>query len=153
MLCWANQVPAPNSYFYKADISDPSSLVSTAESIRAEHGDPTVLINNAGIGNALPILDLSEPKIRKIFDVNIIAPILLVQQFLPSMIRRNHGHIVNIASMASFSTQASNVDYGCTKSGVLALHEGLMQELKYIYKTPLVRARQVFFFRPALAYN
>ena len=92
----------------------------------------------------MPLLDLPEPRIRKIFDVNIIAPILLVQQFLPSMIRQNHGHIVNIASMASFSTQASNVDYGCTKSAVLAFHEGLVQELKHLYKTPLVRARQVF---------
>ena len=136
---------APNTFFYKTDISDPSAIISIAERIRSDHEDPTVLINNAGLGNAMPLLDLTEPKVRKIFDVNLIAPILLLQQFLPSMVRRNHGHIVNMASMASFSTQASNVDYGCTKAG-LSVHEGLVQELRHLYKAPMVRARQVFVF-------
>lgn len=110
-----------------------------AENIRLEHGDPTVLINNAGIGNNKSILDLLEPGLRKIFDVNIIAHFTLLQQFLPAMIRANHGHIVTVASLASFSTQASNVDYACTKAAALALHEGLGQELKHIYNAPKVR--------------
>ncbi|KAM5347638.1 hypothetical protein ACJ41O_007462 [Fusarium nematophilum] len=132
---------APNVFFYQTDVSDPAALTSVASRIVGKHGDPTVLINNAGIGNVMPILDLPESKIQKIFDVNMIAPILLVKHFLPAMVRRNHGHIVNVGSLASFSTQASNVDYGCTKSGLLAFHEGLSQELKHIYKAPLVRTR------------
>ncbi|KAF7557081.1 hypothetical protein G7Z17_g901 [Cylindrodendrum hubeiense] len=131
----------PSVIFYKVDITDPSAVASVAKRIRTEHGDPTVLINNAGIGNSEPLLKLTEPKIRKVFDVNIIAPIVLVQEFLPSMVRQNHGHIVNIASMASFIAQASNVDYCCTKSAMLSFHEGLAQELRLIYKSPQVRTR------------
>lgn len=56
------------------------------------------------------------------------------------MITHNHGHIVNIASLASFLTQAANVDYGATKVGLLAFHEGLKQELKHVYNAPGVRA-------------
>lgn len=97
------------------------------------------MINNAGIGNAKSILELPESRLRSIFDVNIIAHFLLLQEFLPALVRANHGHIVTIASLASFSTQASNVDYACTKAGTLALHEGLGQELKHIYKAPKVR--------------
>ena len=40
------------------------------------------------------------------------------------MVKSNHGHIVSLASMASFSTQATNVYYAATKAGVLVLHEG-----------------------------
>ncbi|KAL9566526.1 hypothetical protein ACKAV7_009441 [Fusarium commune] len=131
---------APTVSFCSADLSDPVEISKAAKQIVSEHGDPTVLINNAGIGNAMSILACPESKIRKVFDVNMIAPILLVKHFLPAMIRRNHGHIVNVGSLASFATQASNVDYGCTKSGLLAFHEGLLQELRHIYKAPLVRA-------------
>ncbi|VUC38070.1 unnamed protein product [Clonostachys rosea] len=133
----------PGTSFYRIDLSDPAAIASIADRVRKEHGDPTVLINNAGIGNAMPLLGLSEPKIRKVFEVNIIALILLVREFLPSMVQRNHGHVINIASMASFATQASNVDYGCSKAAVLSFSEGLAQELRHIYKAPMVRTSVV----------
>ncbi|OHW95739.1 hypothetical protein CSPAE12_05630 [Colletotrichum incanum] len=129
-----------NVSFYQVDLSDASAISEVAKRIRAEHGDPSVLINNAGIGNAKPILKISETKLQKLFGVNLIAPFLLVQQFLPSMVARNHGHVVNIASMASFSTQACNVDYAASKVGLLAFHEGLKQELRHVYDAPAVRA-------------
>ncbi|GKT45911.1 dehydrogenase RED2 [Colletotrichum spaethianum] len=129
-----------NVSFYQIDLSDASAIAAVAERIRVEHGEPSVLINNAGIGNAEPILTVSEAKLQKLFGVNLIAPFLLVQQFLPSMVARNHGHVINIASLASFSTQARNVDYGSSKAGILAFHEGLKQELKHIYNAPAVRA-------------
>jgi len=111
-----------------------------ATRIRTEHGDPTVLINNAGIGNNSNLLDVPPNSLRELFDVNLLAPFLLVREFVPAMVRRNHGHIVNIASLASFSTQANNVDYGASKAGLLAMHEGLKQELKHIHMAPAVRA-------------
>ncbi|GJC85984.1 dehydrogenase RED3 [Colletotrichum liriopes] len=87
------------------------------------------------------ILDETEEQIRQVFDVNIVASFLLIKEFLPSMIRNNHGHVVNIASMASFVTGVNNVDYACSKAGTLVLHEGLMQELRHRYKAPKVRTR------------
>lgn len=104
-----------------------------------EHGDPTVLINNAGFGSATPLLQVPENVVRKVFDVNIISHFLLVKEFLPAMVDRNHGHVVTVASMGSFMTQASNVDYACTKAATLAFHEGINQELKILYNAPLVR--------------
>ncbi|WAO87442.1 Hypothetical protein NCS54_00475100 [Fusarium falciforme] len=133
----------PGTFFYQVDLIAPSAIASVADRVRKEHRDPTVLVNNAGIGNAMSLLDLPKPKIRKLFEVNIIALILLVKEFLPSMVQRNHGHIVNIASMASFSTQASNVDYACSKAAVLSFSEGLAQELRHIYKAHMVRTSGV----------
>ncbi|KAF4336970.1 retinal short-chain dehydrogenase reductase [Fusarium beomiforme] len=134
---------AANTYFYQADLADSETISSVADRIRAEHGNPTVLINNAGYANTNSILDVSEAGLKRIFNVNIIAPILLTKQFLPNMVKQNHGHIVNVASQASFATQATNVDYGATKSGVLSFHEGLAQELRHLYNAPRVRTSVV----------
>ena len=87
------------------------------------------------------MLDESEDQIRRVFDVNIIAHFLLVKEFLPAMIKQNHGHVVTVASVASFVTGVRNVDYACTKVSVLAFHEGLAQELKHTYKARNVRTR------------
>ncbi len=110
-----------------------------AQKIRKDHGDPTVLINNAGIGLNKTILDETEAELRRVFDVNTISHFLLVQEFLPAMIARNHGHVVTIASMASFVVHAQNVDYTCTKASSLAFHEGLAQELKSRYNANKIR--------------
>ena len=135
--------PANNTYYYQVDLSSGVEITDVANKIRATHGDPTVLINNAGIGNGVKIMSLDEAQLQKVFAVNIIAHFLLIHQFLPEMIRRNHGHIVTIASMASFGTQATNVDYACTKAGALTFHEGLTQELRLVYNSPLVRTTYV----------
>ncbi|KAF2117938.1 hypothetical protein BDV96DRAFT_644275 [Lophiotrema nucula] len=132
-----------NQHFYQLDVTSSLNIAEVAAQIRKEHGDPTVLINNAGIGNAKPLLEVTEDRLRAVFEVNIIAHFLLLQEFLPAMVTTNHGHIVALASMASFSTQASNVDYAATKAGVLVLHEGLGQELKFLYNAPRVRTTVV----------
>ncbi|KAH8587356.1 hypothetical protein B0O99DRAFT_526964 [Bisporella sp. PMI_857] len=134
---------ANNTYFYQIDLSSGAEIIDITKKIHADHGDPTVLINNAGIGHAKEIMSLDEARLQKIFAVNIISHFLLARELLPSMIRHNHGHIVTIASMASFGTQATNVDYACTKVGALAFHEGLAQELRLIYNAPLVRTTVV----------
>lgn len=128
-----------NAKFYKVDVSSFEEIHKTAERIRKEIGDPTVLINNAGIAAGNTILDESEENIRRIFDVNIISHFGLIKEFLPHMVQHDHGHIVTVASMASFMVHASNIDYWCTKAAALALHEGLNEELRHIYKAKRVR--------------
>ncbi|GAB1216518.1 hypothetical protein ATERTT37_005734 [Aspergillus terreus] len=128
-----------NVFFYKTNIASSTEVQEVADRIRQEHGDPTVLINNAGIGSAQLILDQSDQTTRQVFEVNILAHFYLVRQFLPAMINSGHGHVVTVASMASFLTQSQNVDYGCTKAAALAFHEGLGQELKHRYNASKVR--------------
>lgn len=129
----------PTVCFYKADITSSEKLHELGEKIRNEHGEPTVLINNAGVGSNKNILDESEEQIRRTFDVNTVAHFLLFKEFGPAMIKHNHGHIVTIASLASFLVHAQNVDYTCTKASALAFHEGIAQELKSRYNANKVR--------------
>ncbi|KAL3471226.1 hypothetical protein BJX99DRAFT_238008 [Aspergillus californicus] len=129
----------PGVTFYKADITSSASIAEIAGKIRAAQGDPTILINNAGVGYDGTILEKPEAKIRQTFEVNTISHFLMVREFMPSMIAKNHGHIITIASMASFLGLGDMVEYSCTKASALAFHEGLRQELRLWYNAPKVR--------------
>ncbi|PSS05281.1 hypothetical protein BD289DRAFT_449137 [Coniella lustricola] len=58
------------------------------------------------------------------------------QQFVPGMVRRNKGHVVTLASLASHYTLTGCVSYSASKAGAMAFHEGLGSELKHVYKAP-----------------
>lgn len=128
-----------NVSFYICDITNSASLKTVGDKIRQAHGEPTVLINNAGVGHDGTILEEPEDKIRQTFEVNTVSHFMTVREFLPDMIKKNHGHVITIASMASFMALGEMVDYCCTKSSALAFHEGLRQELKFWYHAPKVR--------------
>jgi short-subunit dehydrogenase len=121
-----------------------------AAQIRADHGDPTVLVNNAGVGHDGTILEEPEAKIRQTFEVNIMSHFWMVREFLPSMVKNNHGHVITVASMASFVALGEMADYCASKAGALAFHESLTQELRLWYNAPKVRTRYVSW---RLAYN
>ncbi|KAH6887765.1 hypothetical protein B0T10DRAFT_530139 [Thelonectria olida] len=127
-----NALPA-NAHFFQVDVTSPDAVHETAEKIRHEFGDPTVLINNAGIVSGKTILDIPHGQLKRMFDVNILAHFWLVKEFLPAMVKENHGHVVTMASVASFLTISNNVDYSCVKSGLVAFNEGLAQELRHRY--------------------
>jgi all-trans-retinol dehydrogenase (NAD+) len=130
---------AANVHYYKADISKSAEITAVAKVVRKEHGDPTVLIKIAGISVCRPLLSETEEQIRRVFYVNTISHFFTVNEFLPAMVKQNHGDIVIIASTASYSVHAANIDYGCSKASALAFHEGLAQEIKSRYNAPKVR--------------
>ncbi|KAK2682111.1 Short-chain dehydrogenase/reductase SDR [Fusarium oxysporum f. sp. vasinfectum] len=121
------------------DVGSPEEVQRVAKLIREDVGEPTVLVNNAGTGTMKTILQGTEEETRRTFGVNILALFSLARAFIPSMIERNHGHVITIASMTSFITIPSNVDYSCTKAAALAFHEGLAQELKHRYSATNVK--------------
>ncbi|KAG8407762.1 hypothetical protein J3459_018392, partial [Metarhizium acridum] len=133
------QLPgSPNVRFYKCDVTSAASLADAAAGVRREFGEPTILVNNAGIAVPKSILDTKEEALKKIFAINTMSHWLTVQQFLPSMIKANKGHIVTMASVASFVGLPGHADYGSTKASALAFHEALQAEIKHVYGAPNV---------------
>lgn len=128
-----------NVPFYKLDVTDTDAIHALVDTLRKDIGDPTVLINNAGIFNGETLLDASPEKIQRLFDVNAVAPLIMTRAFLPAMISKKHGHVVTMASIASFVSVASNVDYSCAKAGLLGFYEALSQELQWRYDAPQIR--------------
>lgn len=107
--------PPPNVVFYKVDLTSGSEIDAAAERVRSEIGHVTIVINNAGTGIGKTILGSTERTVKLTFNVNAVAPFLVTKAFLPHMIKTNHGHVLTIASLASFTTPAQMVDYCASK--------------------------------------
>jgi all-trans-retinol dehydrogenase (NAD+) len=129
--------------YYRCDVTSQSDIHSAAQAIRSDLGSPSILINNAGIGNAFTILDIPHQQLRRLFDINLLSQWSTVQEFLPDMLAKKKGHVMSVASLASFVSLAGAVDYSCTKAALLAFHEGLGQELKHRYKCPQIKTTLV----------
>ncbi|RMZ80664.1 hypothetical protein DV738_g2677, partial [Chaetothyriales sp. CBS 135597] len=125
--------------FYKCDLSDREQTELVAKQIKEELGDPTVLINNAGLSRGKYMSEIDWQNITATLGVNLIAPFLLIRAFLPAMIARNHGHIVNIASLSAYAPPAGLADYAASKAGMLAMTESLRLELRHVHKATSVR--------------
>ncbi|KAK6495261.1 hypothetical protein TWF481_003289 [Arthrobotrys musiformis] len=126
-------------HFYSCDISDFTALSATAAEIRKSHGDPTIIILNAAIANLGAIMSTPVAQSQKLININLTSHIAMIHEFLPSMIKNNHGHVMFVASMCSYLSIAGLADYCATKAGTLAYYEALRQELKHVYKAPQVR--------------
>lgn len=111
--------------FFKCDISSSTSIAETATKIREKLGNPSILVNNAGVGAPHTLKDMPSEWVTKIFQINIMSHFWLTKEFLPDMVKNNKGHIVGLASMASFVAPPRIVDYGATKAAVTAFHEGM----------------------------
>lgn len=129
----------PNVHYYKCDLTNPAEIKSVAAKVRAEVGDPTILVNNAGVARGKTILDTTERDLKFTFDVNVFAGFYTVREFLPAMVRRDHGMVVTVTSLAAWITVPNMVDYGASKAAAAAFHEGLAAELKTRYNAPKVR--------------
>ncbi|TQV91258.1 dehydrogenase/reductase SDR family member 8 [Cordyceps javanica] len=116
--------------YFKCDVTDPDSVRSVADAVRAEYGHPSILVNNAGITVPKGILEIPPATLNKVFAVNTISHWYLVQAFVPHMVEVNKGHVVTVASMASFVALAKGADYSATKAAALAFHESLNSELR-----------------------
>jgi short-subunit dehydrogenase len=89
-------------------------------------GSPTdVLVNNAGVPGGGAFLDLSHEQIDAIVAVNLQAVLHATRAFLPGMLRRGRGHIVNVASLAGRFAPPGTSVYTATKHGVVAFSESL----------------------------
>ncbi|KAK7550194.1 hypothetical protein BKA81DRAFT_387709 [Phyllosticta paracitricarpa] len=129
----------PSVKYYNCDLSSAASISDAVNAVRADLGNPTVLINNAGICYGEPLLSASLAHVRKTFEVNVFAHHQLAAHLVPSMVAANHGMIVNVASQAAWLAAPRMGDYAASKAAALAMHEALAAELATIYNAPKVR--------------
>lgn len=129
--------------YWKCDITSAAAVAETAAAIRKTLGHPSILVNNAGIATPHSIVETPHGYLQKIVGVNLMALWITTKEFLPNMIIKNKGHIVTIASLASFTGMPLVADYAATKAGALSFHESLVSEIKTVYKSPGILATVV----------
>ncbi|MED6269003.1 hypothetical protein CHARACLAT_028511 [Characodon lateralis] len=127
---------------YTVDLSKRQSIYQTAGRVRAEVGDVSILVNNAGVVAGQRLLECPDELLERTLLVNCHALFWMTKAFLPQMKARNHGHIVTIASALGLFTTAFVEDYCTSKFGAVGFHESLAHELRaenhYGIKTTLV---------------
>ncbi len=100
------------------DVTERSSIKAAVEIIAADGESLDVLVNNAGISNeatstpgvTIKPSELPEDKLRQLYEVNLFAPIAVIQEFLPLLRKSAAGRIVNVSSNLGSLTIASDAD-------------------------------------------
>ena len=114
----------------RCDVTDREQLASLPTVVKEAFGPCDVLVNNAGVPGGGTFANLSYQQIEDIVEVNVLGVMYGTRAFLPGMLKRHHGHIVNVASLAGrFATPGAAV-YGASKHAVVAFSESLFYEVE-----------------------
>jgi len=120
----------PPHQFRVVDVTQNDRVAAWAEEILETLGPPDLLINNAAIINKnAPLWDVPEDEFSKIVDINIKGVANVIRHFVPAMVERKTGVIVNFSSTWGRSTSAEVAPYCATKFAIEGLTQALAQEL------------------------
>lgn len=115
---------------YCVDIRDEKKVFELANKVESDLGGGIdILVNNAGIVQCLPFLELAPELVERTFQINALAHIWTIRNFLPGMIKRRKGHIVAIASIAGIIGNKYLADYCASKFAIVGLMESLDMEI------------------------
>ncbi len=113
------------------DLTDRTQLEDTLRKFQGEIGTPDVLIYAAGYAHPDVFLNIEPDVFYRQMDVNYFGAINTIRAFLPAMIERNSGHILNICSVAGFLTFYGYSAYSPTKFALRGFSDALRSELKF----------------------
>ncbi|MYW67063.1 SDR family oxidoreductase [Streptomyces sp. SID8379] len=105
--------------------------VTTEEgALRAAEALPRVdiLVNNLGIFDSADPLEISDDEWRRYFEVNVLAAVRMIRQYLPGMTERGWGRVQNIASDSAVVIPAEMIHYGMSKTALLAVTRGFAKQ-------------------------
>lgn len=135
----------PNASYIQADLAQPEQITSLIQQILVTHGRLDVLINNAAISAVIPHGDMQQASAdvwRKMYDVNVIAPWLLITEAETALRNAATGQhsscIVNVSSHAGVRPKGASIPYAVSKA---ALNH--MTKLLAVNLSPLIRVNAV----------
>jgi short-subunit dehydrogenase len=111
-----------------ADLANASELAQVEAFLR-ETPDVTLLVNNAGLGGALKLLDSDVDQMTSLISLNVTALTRLTYAIVPGFVARGAGTIINIASTVAINPETLNGVYGGSKAFVVAFSQNLRHEL------------------------
>ena len=112
----------------EADLTSPADLQRVEDILRTNAGI-SLLVNNAGVGAAGPLLASDVRKMDDMIRLNVTALTRLTYAAVPGFVARRDGTIINISSIVAIAPEMLNGVYGGTKAFVLALRQSLVHEL------------------------
>jgi short-subunit dehydrogenase len=112
------------------DLAGPDAADTLRDTLAARGIAVRLLVNNAGVGYGGRFLDQPKERHRAMIDVDVRAVVDLTRTFVPAMVARGEGAIVNVVSMSAFQAVPFLAVYAASKAFVLSLTESLATELE-----------------------
>lgn len=113
---------------YVCDVTKEEDVKKFIKKIEKEIGKIDILVNNAGIIKRIPMHEMSEKEFRQVVDIDLIGPFIMAKAVLPSMMKRNSGKIINIASLMSELGRQTVSAYAAAKGGLKMLTRNIAAE-------------------------
>jgi len=117
----------------QADVADPSQAQALVERVVDRLGRVDVLVNNAGVYEAHPVLATGYGDWQRIWrrtlEVNLVGPANLIHAVAPHMVAAGGGRIVNVSSRGAFRGEPDHPAYGASKAGLNSLGQSMAQAL------------------------
>lgn len=110
-----------SALFVEHDVTSSDSWTGVVKAAEERFGPVNVLVNNAGIGYAVPLDELTESEYRRFIDINQVGVFLGIKVVLPSMRRAGGGSIVNISSTAGIRGTFTAMAYIASKFAVTGM--------------------------------
>lgn len=114
-----------NAEIIRADLTSPEAI----DIITKDRNAPDVIVNNAGIPLVSLFDGIDDETLRKMYEINLFAPMNIVRRFLSDMIRRKSGVIINISSVFGEVGGSCEVDYSTAKAGLIGFTKALAKEV------------------------
>jgi NAD(P)-dependent dehydrogenase (short-subunit alcohol dehydrogenase family) len=114
---------------FELDVTDRASVDAFVNGVEERLGPLDVMVNNAGILLVGPFLEEDDAATQRQLAVNVMGVVHGMRAALPRMLERGRGQVVNVASSASWVAPPGEVSYSATKHAVLALTDGVREEL------------------------
>lgn len=102
------------------DVTSETAVQALRDTALAKLGHVDVLINNAGLGGEVPVVDMTDDQWARVIDVTLTSVFRMTRAFLPAMTARGSGAIVNNASVLGWRAQKGQAHYAAAKAGVMA---------------------------------
>jgi 2-hydroxycyclohexanecarboxyl-CoA dehydrogenase len=113
----------------RVDVSRRADVDAAVAVVRAQLGPINILVNNAGISDFRPFVEMTEEVWDRIMAINLKSMLICTQAVLPDMLAASWGRIINVSSSSAQTGSARMVAYAASKGGVIGFTKALAQEL------------------------
>jgi short-subunit dehydrogenase len=120
----------PGAHVVPADLADRAARAGLLNRVAALGLTPDILVNNAGLSTLGPVHRSDPDAELRMLEVDVAAVVDLCSRFLPGMVGRGTGAVLNVASTAAFQPLPGQAGYGAGKAFVLSYTQSLWGELK-----------------------